>query len=319
MKYDIITVGSAVIDTFIELDIAEKNKQICVPTGAKILVKKMMHSTGGGGTNTAVSFSKMGLKTGFIGKIGTDINSEIILQELKKEKVSFLGKRCNEPTGSSIILDAKERNRTVLNFRGANSLLEEKEIRLDKLKTEWFYFASMTEDSLKVEEKMFEFASKKGIKTAFNPSSYLILKNKKRVISLLKNLYVLILNDEEATDLVGDGDLLKKIHKLGPKIVCITYGKKGNIVSNEEKVHASIPNNIKIVERTGAGDAFASGFVSGFIKFGEIEKAIKVGSVNAESTIQKIGAKNGLLTWNEAVNRMNKIKIKTFEQNQKIL
>lgn len=310
MKFDVITIGSAGVDTFLHLNMHEKNHSISIPAGTKVLVEKLSRGTGGGGTNSAVSFSRLGLKTGFIGKLGDDENGNFVLSELKKEKVEFLGASGREPTGTSFILDAKERNRSILFYRGANSFLSEKDFSFSDLKTSWIYFGSMTEKSLETEIKIAKFAVEKGIRTALNPSSYAILENRKGVLEIAKRAEILILNEKESGDLIGEKNNFKKLHSLGPKIVCITYGDEGNKVSDGENIYSVRAHKIKVVERTGAGDAFGSGFVAGIIKFGDIEKAIKLGTANAESVVgHGGGAKNGLLKWSEAIKKMNGVKV----------
>ena len=119
--FDVITFGSAVVDVFVDTDIAEKGKFMCYPVGSKILLKNLKFDIGGGGTNTAVAFSRLGLKTGCICKIGNDNGGEEILKMLKREKVKFLGRiEKGNVSGYSIILDSKQHNRTILTYKGIN-------------------------------------------------------------------------------------------------------------------------------------------------------------------------------------------------------
>ena len=162
-------------------------------------------------------------------------------------------------------------------------------------------------------ERLVSWASKRGIKIAFNPSSYQVKQGKGHLKHILKKIDVLILNKEEAEMLVGKGDLLTKLRKLGPKIVCVTNGIKGNeVYDGINKYHGNTHVDVRCVERTGAGDAFASGFVAGLIKNRGIEDAIKIGSANAESVIQYPGAKNKLLKWGEVnkILRRGAVKVK---------
>ncbi|MBU0907682.1 MAG: carbohydrate kinase family protein [Nanoarchaeota archaeon] len=313
MKYDIITFGGAVVDAFIYTNVHEVKKEMCYPVGEKIEINKLHFETGGGGTNTAVSFAKLGLKTGAIIKLGKDGNSQLILNELKKNKIDFLGKQEDGLTDFSVILDSKEHDRTILTYKEKSNDIALPEVSLMKLKTSWFYFSAADNSSLDTQKALALYASKNNIKIAYNPSSYLTKKGINHIKKILDHTEVLILNDEEARDLVPEGDLFKGLHTLGPKIVCITFGGQGNKVSDGNRVLTSIPRKIKIAERTGAGDAFASGFVAGIIKTNDIETAIKIGSLNAESVIQIPGAKNGLLTWKEISSQLkqNLIKVKS--------
>ncbi|MBU0466277.1 MAG: carbohydrate kinase family protein [Nanoarchaeota archaeon] len=308
--YDIITFGGAVVDAFLDTDIPQKGKDICYTSGSKIAVKRLEFSTGGGGTNTAATFANLGLKTGAIIKIGKDSNSELILKELKQRKITFLGKQEPGLTDFSVILDSKEHNRTILTFKEKSNSISYKDIPLNKLKTKWFYFASLDNISLKTQIKLASYSKRKGIKLAYNPSSYLTKKGPSYIKEILKHCDALILNGSEAKQLIKKGDLFKGLHKLGPKIVAITFGKKGTSVSNTKEKFTALPRKIKVKERTGAGDAFASGFVASLVKSSDLETAIIAGSLNAESVIQIPGAKNGLLTWQEMSKELKKSKIK---------
>lgn len=286
--FDIIAFGSNVIDVFVGTDIYEHKKSISYPIGSKILIKDLKFDIGGGGTNTAVAFSRLGLKTGYIGKIGDDENGKRILRLLKKEKIKFLGKR-EGATGYSVILDSKEHNRTILTYKGVNNNLKLNEIK--KVKTKWLYYSSLLGESFKTQLKL---AKLMDAKLAFNPSDYLIKEYDLR--EMLRLTDVLILNKEEAELLVKKGDLLEGLYKLGPKIICITDKNKEIICFDGSKKYRLKPNKVKVVERTGAGDAFASGFVAGIIRNMGIEESLKLGLRNSESVIKHFGAKNKLLS-----------------------
>lgn len=306
--YDIITVGGAVVDAFVRTNALKKKGFLSYPAGEKIIVNNLDFASGGGATNTAVSFSKLGLKTGCITKIGKDNNGKIILNDLKKEKVKFLGVESKENTGFSVILIGKENNRTILQEKGASENLRFTEINQKNLKTKWFYFSSSINKALKTQIKLAKWANKKGIKIAFNPSSYLTKKGPNKIKKILKYSEILTLNKEEAQDLVKT-DLFNKLHKLGPKIVCITDGEKGTKVSDRQNIYFAKARKIKVRERTGAGDAFASGFVVAIIRGKKVKDALKIGTANAESVIRIKGAKKGLLSWSKALKEAKKIKL----------
>jgi len=302
MKYDVISFGGAVVDAFLDSGISEKKGNICLPVGHKLLVKELWFATGGGGTNAAVSFSNLGLKTGFIGRLGRDENAETILEELEREKVKWLGKQGKEPTGFSVVIDSKQKNRSILVCKEANEHIKFSDFNLKEINTKWLYFSSMVGETLKTQIRLAHWASKRGISVAYNPSHYLTKRGASYLKHLLKHVRILILNDEEAENLAGFKDrneIFKKLHSLGPKIVCITMGQKGNESSDGNYLYRAFPRGVRIREKTGAGDAFASGFIAGLIKLKSVEKAVQVGSMNAESVIQKAGAKNGLMSWSE--------------------
>jgi len=308
--FDIICVGSATVDAFIETGnrLFQKTYKnlVRVPFGSKILVDKLMFSTGGGGTNTAIGFSRLGFKAAYIGRVGLGTNGSRIVNELKREKVdTSLVIRKQGRTGFSVVLDAKGHDRTILAFKGSNNEVYYSDINKKKLKTKWFYFSSMMDKSFQTLLRLAEYAKKNKIKVAFNPSSYLAVKGTRYLKKILDICEILIMNKGEACELLGKlkekniDKLLLGLYKAVPKIIVITDGKNGVYCYDGKFKYFAKARSIKVVESTGAGDAFASGFVSGTIKGKSIEYALQMGSANAESIIMKFGAKNKLLTYRE--------------------
>ncbi|MFA5174027.1 MAG: carbohydrate kinase family protein [Candidatus Pacearchaeota archaeon] len=294
MKFDIVSFGSAVVDTFVNTEIKDKNNSFNYPVGAKILIKDLKFDIGGGGTNTAVAFARLGLKTGCICKIGDDNNGKDILNLLQKEKITFLGNISNEKTGYSVILDSTYKDRTILTFKGPNNKILLKDIK--KFESKWLYFSALLGQSFETQKKLAEILTKKGTKLAFNPSSYLI--KHKNLTSLLKLTNILILNKQEAEMICKNkkSDLLVSLYELGPRIVVITDKDKKIECYDGIKKYFIIPHkNVKVVERTGAGDAFASGFVAGQIAGFDIQKSLELGLEESENVIRHFGAKNNLI------------------------
>lgn len=301
--FDVISFGSAVVDIFVDTDIRERGKFMAYPVGSKIKVKGMKFDIGGGGTNTSVAFSRLGLKSGYIGNLSDDEGGKKILNLLKKEKVSFLGNiEKNSESGHSIILDSKENNRTVLTYKGINDSLIFSKLNKNKIKTKWVYYSSMSDESFETQKKLAKILTKKGVKIAFNPSNYLI--ENVNLKELLRLCEILILNKEEAELLSKSKNPFKKLNKMGPKIIVITDKNKKIKAYSEGKFYELIPNKVKVVERTGAGDAFASGFVAGQILGKSIEDSLRLGLKESESVIGHFGAKNNLI-------RMNLKKVKS--------
>lgn len=306
--FDVITVGGAVVDTFLDTNIHEhfikKNIEVCYPLGAKIKINNVDIFTGGGGTNTAVAFSRLGLKTGFIGKIGADKHGEMIYNELRKERVKFLGIISKEHnTDFSIILDSKGKDRTILNYKDASKYLHYDELKR-YYNTRWFYLTSMVDDSFKtINELAVKYTGRANF--GFNASSYVAEKGVSYLREILRACTVFVLNKEEAQALVKKKDIMSMllaIRKTGPSIVCITDGSNGSYTYDGSYVYYQKPHKIKVVEKTGAGDAYAATFIAGLIKGKSIENALSMALANAESVITHKGAKNILLSWSETVN-----------------
>lgn len=301
-KFDVVCFGSAVVDMFLDTDIAESagkagGRVMAYPVGSKILMKNLRFDVGGGGTNTAVAFARFGFKTGYIGKIGDEGTGLEILDCLKEEKIKFLGKIAKgEMSGYSVILDSKEHNRTILTYKGVANKLKYSELNVKKIDTDWLYLCTMLGESFKTQKKLAMELHKKGVRIAFNPTEYLI--KKEYINPLLPYCDVFILNKEEAQMLVsGDNTkiLARNLFKLGPKVVVITDRDKPMIAYDGKKISSLKPHKIKVVERTGAGDAFAAGFTAGRIIGKDIDYCLRLGLRESESVIRYLGAKNKLL------------------------
>lgn len=307
-KYDVITVGSATVDVFAHTDPTQSevlnvhhHMDIAYPLGAKILIKELHTFVGGGGTNSAVAFSRLGLKTAFLGKIGSDDNGKTILKCLSEEKVDFIG-AYGYISGYSVILDSVVDDRTIFAYKGCNDDLHVKDINLKSIDSRWLYMSSMMKDSFATQQKIVKYAAKKGIKIAYNPSLYVVKHGARSLKNILKRTSVLIFNKEEAQALLKDDteniyNLIFKVSRLGPKMIVITDGHNGAHCYNsaEETVYSAKPGHVKVVETTGAGDAFASGFLAGTILGKDVGISLKLGMLNAESVISYLGAKNILL------------------------
>ena len=305
--FDIITLGSATMDLYAKteseiIDIRTRTSHqelLAYPLGSKILISDLDFYTGGGGTNTAVSFSRLGLKTGYLGKLGEDSTGDQIVELLKKEKIRFLGSRGGK-SGFSVILDSFVEERTILTHKGANNNLSWGDVPKNKIKTKWLYSSSLQGKSYQTLKKIVGILSKKDVKMAFNPSSYQCKEGKALLMNVLKYLELLVLNKEEASMLTGTTDsvkeLAKKLHVFGPKIICVTDGPDGAGCLYNDKFYFIKPKpKRKIVETTGAGDAFASGLVAGLAYKKPIEFCLRLAILNAESVVAHHGAKNSLL------------------------
>jgi ribokinase len=335
MVYDIITIGSATIDVFLKTDnelIKIKTNKceeelIAYPCGKKVLIEQLDFMTGGGATNTGVCFSRLGLKTACLGVIGKDDNGRHIINELKKEKIDFLGyKEKKGMTAYSVILDSIEHHRTILTYKALSNQLKfsklNNQIKKGKLKAKWFYFCTMLGESFKTLEKLAEYGEKNKIKIAFNPTNYLAKEGPKKLKKILDKTTALVLNMEEAKLLLGYTcedksikieKLVRGLNNLGPNIILITDGKNGSYCFIDEKknhLYHIKPRGVKIMETTGAGDAFTASFIAGLIKGKPIEFCLFLAQANAESVIQSYGAKNILLKWPKVLKEMKKYKHK---------
>ncbi len=308
MEFDIITLGSATQDVLMASDAFKIVQEgdftvgegLCLPFGSKVAADKLEVTSGGGGTNTAVTFARQGFRTCCIGAIGRDHATTLILDDLRREGVDAKHFQIADGgrTEYSVILVAPDGERTILVYRDANVGLDAAKIPWGTLKAKWMYIDSV--GSLDVLTKAVVWAKRTGAHLATNPGGRDLELGMARLAPLWKDFDIVGMNQEEAAKLTGipyteEDAIFKKMDEAIGGIFIMTKGREGVRVSDGHFVYSSDIPNDRVVERTGAGDAFNSGFVAEFIRSGSIEKAIQAGTMNASSVVMQFGAKAGIL------------------------
>ena len=303
--FDVVCIGNATLDVFVEIEAEKKEGCIILPCGSKQEVKGIHYATGGGATNTAVSFSRMGLNTAILAAVGKDDSGNSVVHELEKEKVNtdLITKLPKYKTAYSAIITGRGFDRIIFTYGGATTHLEkEGQIKWEKLKkTKWFYLSSFhSKPSLL--KKIFDFALKNKVKVAWNPGKSELKHGLGKLKPMLKKTEILFLNEEEAEFLTGESTVNESIEKLQKHVpvVVITRGRHGSIAFDGKKHYVEGTNNIEVVDSTGAGDAFNAGFLTAVIWKKGIQKALVLGTRNAEAILVKMGAKNNLLKEKQA-------------------
>lgn len=321
--FDVVTFGSATRDIFLKAERflisdfrADQIKKIIqLPYGLKVSVKEIHFHSGGGGTNTAATFTAQGLKTAYCGVIGRDPEGKAVLKEIKDKGIEtkFVQFTSKKPTNTSVIFSTPQ-ERTILVYKGASATLEKQQIPWGKIKgASWFYIASLDKQISGVFKNIINFAAAKKIKIMLNPGKSQLEINFNKLYPILKKADAILLNVEEARLLLGktrmkSGNLAKKIGKMFGGTIIITDGSGKAYVFSDGNIYSAVPPKTEILDKTGAGDAFGSGFLASYINHkGDIEKAFQFAIGNSISCLKKWGAKEGLLAKGQSY---KKVKIK---------
>ncbi|MFA6407266.1 MAG: carbohydrate kinase family protein [Candidatus Paceibacterota bacterium] len=318
--FDILTIGTATRDVFLTSSLFKvlrdpkhlaqlgfiTGEAECFALGSKLKVDKLVRSTGGDAANAAVTFARQGFKTAMLAKVGSDEAGKEIAQELKDEKIAILNEVHTGETDYSTILLAPGGERTVLVFRGTP--LSKKEVTFSRLKAKWAYIAP-GDISTSLIKEIVTLLKKQGTKIAFNPSRHYLEKSSTDVKMIIAQSDIVIMNREEAASLVdmpykNEKGVFRKLDQLINGITIMTDGPRGAIVSDGTHVYrcGTFKENV-CVDRTGAGDAFGSGFVVGFIRSNDICFALRLAAANATSVVEHIGAQEGILSENDFKNK----------------
>lgn len=318
----VLCIGSISLDIFFPTDegiiidtpedITSKQK-LAFELGGKILAPEIHTAVGGVAANVAQGLAKLGISSGSYGCIGKDANGEFCLEALRKNKVNTDHVKILKDSRtdlSAIVVLIQSGERTIIHNRDANKRLV---IQAEDLTTPWVFVSALNGEWQKnMETIMHAYKDKKDthFQLAFNPGQHNIKEDSGLVLQVVRNTDLLVLNKDEAIELMlhkypecapsvleDEVALLKMLHQAGAKIVALTDGIRGAWVSNTTECwYLPSRKNIPVVDTTGAGDAFTSGFFGGLLLGRRIDDCLRFGMANGESVIQEYGGSEGLQT-----------------------
>jgi ribokinase len=298
--YDFISIGSSLVDMFVHSDKFSMKKlegenQFSIQ-GDKVEIESFVVKAGGGAANTAVGFSRLGFKAAIVSETGRDDFSDVIIHNLQKDGVDtkLIVKEKKEVTGGSVILVGQNGRRTVMVHRGAASMLDSFDIPVFWLsKARWVHLSSIA-GRMGALKRIFELVKKNpDIRLSWNPGKSelkLIAEGKIKVEDI--PCMILFLNDKEWEIVKKQQDeLIKEI----PQIVITKGSEGGEVYIHGKKDLRFLGAQAKSVDDTGAGDAFATGYVAAQFLNMQPKTSVEWGVRNAGSVIRYFGAQTGLL------------------------
>lgn len=305
-------IGDIFTDAFISLGdeaakiIKEGDREwLALPFGQKPPYQKVdIVKSVGPSPNAAVSVARLGYNASLMAWVGGDSTGEEALAHLRTERIDT----------ESIVIESDKATSYwyVLSYRADRTML----VKSEKYRYEWrdpatvpdwIYLAYLGEDSWQLHERLLDYLNRNPtVKLAFQPGTFQFKWGPEKLADLYGLSHVVLMNREEAMDVTGRAynsikDLANGLHALGPKIAVITDGPNGSYVSDGERLLTipNYPDPAPPVERTGAGDAFASTFVAAVAAGESIETALSWAPINSMSVVQQIGAQRGLLSREE--------------------
>ena len=325
--YDFITIGSATRDVFVRsrsleilhCDNSPTGEDACFPLGAKIEIDELVFETGGGATNTAATFGRLGRRAAALTAVGGDANGRDVLEALRANGVStaLVQKEPQEQTAYSIITLAGTGERTILVYRGASEKIRADRIPWPKLRAKWFYITSLGGEIALLEE-LLGYANKNGIRVAWNPGAKELKYGLNDLAVMIRQVDIFNLNVEEAMQLTGArsrnlAELRGALRRLPRRAFVITDGGNGAYADDGcQGWHSGVPPT-KRINSTGAGDAFGSGLVAGLDRWDDLPKAMAVGTLNAAGVVQHMGAKKGLFRRLPTAQEIKKIPVRPWK------
>jgi sugar/nucleoside kinase (ribokinase family) len=308
-KYDLVCIGDCTTDAFITLheasvhcDLNHEHCQLCMSFADKIPYESLIIVPGvGNSANVAVGASRLGLATAFLTAVGDDYYGKEILNVFRKEGIDtkFVKVNKRKPTNYHFVLNFKA-ERTILikhndyEYCGPGDMGRE---------TDWIYFSSIGEHTIPFHKKVADYMKKHPeARMGFNPGTFQLKFGPEKLKEIYRLTHVLFVNREEAEHITGKrtsdvAPLFNGLHALGPKIVVITDGPKGAYASDGEHRYfmPPFPDPRPPISRTGAGDAFSTGFLSALIYGFPVYDALRWAPIESMHVVQYFGAQTGLL------------------------
>lgn len=301
----ILSIGKATQDVFMRSDEFDPHKEGKVmythlPLGVKMEVEDVTFSTGGNASNVAVTFARQGLHAQYMWTLGDDPASETILHALDREGVdtSLVVQKDVYQAGYSNILIATNGERTILNHRGVSTGKQGHDLNFEAIeKADWIYPTSLANGGIELLAHIINAARRGDTKVMLNPAGP-ELAEKDKLRAILEDVDVLVMNKEEMSLLV-EGHTCEELVRHGLNlcpVVIVSDGPNGVVASDGKTiVTAGMYEDVPVIDRTGAGDAFASGFLSQWSQGKGLRESIVFASANSTSVVAKIGAKAGIL------------------------
>ncbi len=313
-QYDFVAIGDIVVDAFIELnkDAADVSQDmdtgrftLHMPFGSKLPYNNVeVINAVGNSPNAAVSAHRLGLHTALVASVGHDRYGKDCLDALRTEGVNTEYVKVHEGKATNY--------HYVLRYGAERTILIKHEVfpySLPDFHTppRYIYFSSIGEHGVPFHHEIASYVKEKGSKLVFQPGTFQI----KLGYEALKDLYevteIFFCNLEEAQEILATKEqhlptLLRSLRALGPRLPVITDGPNGAYALDEhdQAWHMPMyPDPAEPIDRTGAGDSFASTFTAAIALGKTAAEALAWGPINSMSVVQKIGAQAGLLTRNE--------------------
>lgn len=312
--YDMISIGDTTVDVFLELneaevtcDIDKDNCKLSINYADKIPVDGITEVLAvGNSANNAVASSKFGMKTALYTHLGDDASGKAMKEKLIADGIS----------DEYLVIDEGKRSNhsTVINYQGERTILVYHEPRTyqlpDLADTKWIYFSSIGKGRKQLHDQVVARVENSDIKLGFNPGSHQMKDGAEALAPIISKTHVFFVNVMEAERLFGEADdikgLLKKTHDAGPEIVVITDGPQGSFMYDGQDYWRMGIIDVPVIERTGCGDAYASGFIAALHYGKSPDEAMQWGNMNSTFVLQKIGAQAGLLSYEKMLENLAK-------------
>jgi len=347
-----LTIGGATIDTIaiIADDRIERmtmlnadSSFLLLEEGSKNEALEISAHVGGGAVNAAVAMARIGLDVSTLIKLGKDQRAETVLSRLGQEGVSTRWALRDDrvPTGASVFVSSHDRNAAIFTFRGANTLLEEADLRQEAFAVDVVYVSSLSNESADAFPAIIRQAKTHRALVAANPRIRQLSSRGPAFQEALGHIDILAVNRVEAEVLVpglvarfGEGArappldpgekpprllargfaggghnmslaaFFSALRQMGPRFVVVTDGRHGAFLGAPDAIYFCPIVETRTAGTAGAGDAFNATFTAHIALGCKPEDALRAAAINAASVVGHVDTQTGLLSRDEIDRRL---------------
>jgi ribokinase len=291
VKFDVICFGALNVDKLYKVNRIAKAEE-----ESEILEFKQ--SPGGSAANTAVGLARLGIRTGYIGRVAQGRDGEFLLDAFRQEGVDTNGIAVSESgrCGTIIGFVDQEGQRALYLDPGVNNAISFKDLKHDYFAEAGFLHLSsfLAAEAFEAQKSVASVLSDAAV--TLDPGMIYASKGLKQLRPLVKRCFAMFPNEGELRLLTGENaeEGARVLLDEGVKVVAVKLGKRGCYVTDGKERHLIPAYKVKIVDSTGAGDAFCAGFIYGLLKKKSLMECGILGNFVASRAITRMGARNGL-------------------------
>lgn len=318
----ILGIGNALVDILVQLPNDEPLRKLSLPKGSMQLIDQTTMkrisdatsllekyvATGGSASNTSVGLAKLGCNVGFIGKVGPDEIGEFYASDLNDNKVTPHLLKSDLPSGRCNVLISNDSERTMATYLGAAVTLNADDLNINIFRQyDILHIEGYLVQNYNLITRAGQLAKEAGLIVSLDLASYNIVNENIDYLKDFVSKYVDIIfaNEEEATaytKLPAE----QAVHAIAQEanLAIVKVGSKGSYVKQGENLYHIPAEKVKAIDTTGAGDAYAAGFLYGYANNMPIDQCAKIGTLCAAQVIEEIGAKISPERWQKIYNEL---------------
>ncbi len=321
----ILGIGNALVDALVVVKEEKLLDELHLPKGSMQLIDRNTYeaitartakmegskATGGSAANTILSLAHLGAKPGFIGKVSHDDNGKMYVEQFEQKGVKMIMQYDELPTGICTSFVTPDGQRTMATYLGAAVNMQPEELTAEMFEGyTYIYIEGYLVQNHALITRIVNLAKEVGLKIVLDLASYNVVEDNREFFTrLLQDVDIVFANEDECEAFTGKS-VRKGLAEIAQlcNVAVVKVGKDGVWVQRDnEIVQVAAVDVPKVIDTTGAGDAFAAGFLYAYARHHSLERCAVVGNLVAGEIIQGLGAGLDSDRWEQLVKKVERV------------